>query len=149
VELQKRIGERRFFGGGDTPFAGTGDGSVFRFSRRIAYRNSFLPRIVAVIEPSHLDGARVRIQMRLHLFVMVFMAVWMTGATLASVVVGLATLSEGQLAGLLAFAFPLTGAAMATIPFALEARTAERLLREIYARAPALPAPPESGVAYR
>jgi hypothetical protein len=149
IELQKLIGERRFFGGGDMPFAGTRDGSVFRFSRRIAYRNSFLPMIVAVVEPSHHDGARVRVQMRLHVFVMLFMGIWMTGATLVSVMVGFATLSRGQPAGLLALAFPLAGAGMTTIPFAFEARTAEHLLREIYARAPALPAPPETGVAYR
>jgi len=148
VELQKRIGERRFFGGGDTPFTGTVDGSVFRFSRRIAYRNSFLPMIVAVIEPSHHNGARIRVQMRLHVLVMVFMAVWMTGATLAGLV-GLTALARGQPAGLAALAFPLFGAALSTIPFALEARLAERLLREIYAQAPAPPAPPESGVAYR
>jgi len=44
AELADRIGKPRFFGGGDTLFVGDRlNEREFRFSRRISYRNSFLP----------------------------------------------------------------------------------------------------------
>jgi hypothetical protein len=151
LEIRKRIGQRRFFGGGDTPFVGKAIGErEFRFQRTISYRNSFLPMVHAVVEPSRDGGARVRIRMRLHLFVMAFMMVWMTGATLGGGAVGLVSLAHGQLrGGLIALAFPTFGVALVTIPFAMEARIAERLLRELFAVAPGLPPRPETAVSYR
>ena len=150
IEIKKSIdGPPPLSGGSDALFIGREDDGRFRFSRRISYRNSFLPMIVAVVEPSHHDGARVRVRMRLHLFVMVFVSVWIGGASLAAFMVAFIFISHGYPVGLLAAVLPLLGAAMVSIPFALEAPRAERLLRDVFARAPALPAPPETGEAYR
>ena len=147
IELRKRIDG--LLGTGDEVFRGrsTRNGQ-YKFQRVISYRNSFLPVITATVEPSHHNGARVRIRMRLHALVAIFMQLWMTGA-MAGAIVGILALGSGQPAGLIALALPVFGAGLTTIPFALEARAAERLLREVYAAAPALPAPPETGAAYR
>lgn len=74
----------------------------------------------------------------MHRWSTIFGAFWMTGATLGAIFSGLGGVLRGQPAGLLAFALPLAGGAFLTVPFALEARTAERLLREIFAPAPTL-----------
>ena len=152
TELEKAIDrDKSLFGtgGGSAPFVGDiRRTSEFLFWRRIGYRNSFLPIIRVVLEPSHHGGTRLRVTMRLHLFVMAFMAVWMTGTTVGALL-SLAAVFAGRPAGLLAFALPLVGAAITGVPFALEARAAERLLRSIYEDAPALPEPPDTGRAYR
>lgn len=150
IELRKRIGG--LLGTDGAAFKGRSVGPVgqrqYRFQRVISYRNSFLPVISASVEPGYREGARVRVRMRIHALVAVFMAFWMTGATLGGVFGGVAMLVHGQAAGLVALGLPIFGAGLITIPFALEARVAERLLREMYALAPALPRP-ESGEAYR
>lgn len=147
VELRKRV--EGLLGTGDAPFRGRSVGQAqYKLHRAISYRNSFLPVIHATIEPGHRGGARVRIRMRLHAGVAVFMPIWMTGA-MAAAIAGIVGLAHGQGAGVVGLAMPIFGAGLTVIPFALEARTAERLLREVYAPAPALPAPPETGEAYR
>jgi hypothetical protein len=113
-----------------------------RFCRRISYRNSFLPMIGVVVEPSP-TGARVRISMRLHVFVMAFMTLWMTGATLGCLAMLTVGLRQQNPIALFALVFPLFGAALVSIPFALEARIAEDLLREPFA------GPPKPGEPYR
>jgi hypothetical protein len=151
IELRKVIDQETFLfgGGGNAPFVGDIRGEAeFRFRRRIGYGNSFLPIIRVVTEPLRHGATRLRVTMRLHLLVMAFMAVWMTGATFGALV-GISAVVAGQPGGLLAFALPLFGAGLVGIPFAFEARKAETLLRSIYANAPALPTPPETGQAYR
>jgi hypothetical protein len=88
-----------------------------------------------VVEPSDYGGARVRIWMRLHAFVVAFMTLRMAGATLGAFA-GLVSLAQGHALALVAFAFPIFGFLIVTVPFALEARVAERLLREAFAAAP-------------
>jgi hypothetical protein len=148
IEIRKRtikprgFGLFNFLGDDEEPFVGGAlSDTEFRFWRRISYRNSFLPIIHAVVEPSHSGGASVRIRMRLHVFVIGFLLIWMTGATFGCVF-GLVALAHGEPAGLIALAFPVFGVALVTIPFAIEARNAEVLLREIFAPALALPAAP-------
>jgi hypothetical protein len=150
IEVKKVIDKPTLFGAiGDAPFVGKAKSQTeFVFRRRISYRNSFLPIIRAVVEPSHNGGARIRVRMRMYLFAMGFLLVWSTGGAFAGLA-GLVALSEGQVAGLVGVAFPLFGLALTCVPFALEARIAERLLRAIYAAAPPLPPPPETGQAYR
>jgi hypothetical protein len=142
LELQKRIGARGLGGArepGGAPFAGEALGDMsFRFTRVIAYRNSFLPVIRATVRPSSAPGAhaRIHVTMRLHQFVMAFGFVWMSGALLGGLSAGLVAVRSGNLGGLVALGFPLFGAVLFTVPFAIEARIAERLLREVYAAAP-------------
>jgi hypothetical protein len=137
AELAERIGKRTFFGGGDTLFVGDRlNEREFRFSRRIAYRNSFVPVIRAVVEASDHGGSRIRIRMKLHALVMPFMAFWMTGATCGGLPAGIASLWQRNVWGLIGLALPVFGAALVTVPFAIEAQSAERLLRDLFASAP-------------
>jgi hypothetical protein len=86
--------------------------------------------------------------MRLHPFVLVFIALWMTGA-LGGAVGGLLATCAGEPKGLFALGFPAFGFALTCGGFGFEADRAERLLRAAYADAPALPNPPDTGEAYR
>jgi hypothetical protein len=150
IELGKIIEKPVLFARGEAPFVGKAvTATEFVFRRQISGRNSFLPRIHAVIEPSHHGGSHIRVDMRMHIAVIAFMAVWMTGATCGSLTVGIAAVHQGREAALPWVLFPLFGAAMIAIGFAPEARKAEHLLRALYARAPALPSPPDTGQAYR
>jgi hypothetical protein len=89
IELRKRIDG--LLGTGDGPFKGHSVGQCqYKFQKVISYRNSFLPVITASVEPGHREGARIRVRMRLHAFVALFMAVWMTGATAGGVLIGIA-----------------------------------------------------------
>jgi hypothetical protein len=82
----------------------------------------------------------------MHWWATIFGAFWMTCATLGAIFSGLLGLLRGQPAGLIAFALPLAGGAFFGLPFALEAKKAEGLLREVFAAAPA---PPAEGGPYR
>ncbi|AKU99194.1 hypothetical protein AKJ09_05858 [Labilithrix luteola] len=150
VELKKRVdkGGMLFGGTGTAPFVGRVRGtSEFELRRRIRGQNAFLPNIRVVVEPWHRGGARLGVTMRLHAFVALFMAVWMTGATVGALAV-LPAIIAGNAALLPWLAFPLFGVGIVGISFALEASKAENLLRAIYVDAPALPVAPETGRAY-
>jgi hypothetical protein len=69
---------RMFSGDSHKFFQGTIDGSSFKISRIINYRNSFLPVIIGRIE-----GSKVEITLRTAIFVNIFMMVWLglTGST--------------------------------------------------------------------
>src|SRR5207237_6897398 len=128
IELAKRIGRGGVFGGGDpgVPFVGSSAGDRFEFRRRIGYRNSFLPTVVAAIRPDP-RGARVAVTMEMHLFPKIFMALWMAGATCGALA-GLAAAVHGVLQGLVILLMPLAGALLSGGAFAYEARQAEGLL---------------------
>jgi hypothetical protein len=150
IEIGKRIADPRLFSrDAERPFVGTrvAEGS-FRFSRAISYRNSFLPVIEAVVEPSP-NGARVRVALNLNPLVAIFMAVWMAGATMATLMAMGHALSTRRPDGFLVLGFPLFGAALVSVGFAFEARKAEALIRDIFANAPGVPAPPDTGEPYR
>src|SRR5262245_54110562 len=61
---------------GTPPFFGEIEGSEFRLHRDIRYRNSFLPRITGYVA-SGPSGTKIDVTMRLHPFVLVFMALWL------------------------------------------------------------------------
>jgi hypothetical protein len=132
VELTKMVGQSSFFGGVDpvTPFVGAWVGDRFRFRPRVRHRNSFAPVIEAMIAPDP-RGARVHVTMRLSSFVLVFMGVWMTGATVGAIALlsaGLAGFPPGLLGPLL----PILGGYMTSAGFEAEARPAEALLRALF-----------------
>lgn len=64
----------------DRPFEGEAAGGRFKFSRRISYRNSFLPQIHARIELDPL-GTVVKLRMNVHPFVIIFMFFWLGGVS--------------------------------------------------------------------
>lgn len=81
-EIIKRLAdviepEKMFRGGifgnkSTKPYEGKIDADEFNIKRIISYRNSFLPRINGVIE-THYDGTTIRVKMRVHTVVQVFL----------------------------------------------------------------------------
>jgi hypothetical protein len=142
AEFGRSVGRARVLGGGagdgSSPFAGQAAGNRFVFSRQIAYRNSFLPIIEAVVTPDG-RGARIEIQMRLHPFVLAFMTVWMAGATLGGLLGLVAAIFHGSPEGLLALLLPVFGGGMVAAAFTYEARRAEAMLRAMFPPAAELP----------
>src|SRR5215469_14493411 len=133
IELAKMVGQSSFFAGADpvTPFVGAWVGDRFRFRPRLRRRrNSFSPVIEAVIAP-HPRGALIRVTMRLSSFVLVFMGVWITGATLGAIALLGAALA-GLPQGLLAPLVPILGGYMTAAGFEAEARPVEALLRSLF-----------------
>lgn len=57
------------------PYQGKVAGSTFNISRIITYRNSFLPMINGNIENTF-DGSLIKVKMRLHVAVIVFLCIW-------------------------------------------------------------------------
>ncbi len=158
TEIAKEVATPRWMGVAGEGASGTGDALFvgraegpgrFRFTRRIGYRNSFRPVIQVVVEASHHGGSRLRVRMRLHPFVMVFVGLWLTLATLIGLPVGVLGLAQGQIAALVGLVMPLFGVGITCIPFAVEARIAERALRDLFAAAPALPEQPATGGPFR
>ncbi len=103
-----------------------------------------LLRMRAVMEPSHHDGARVRVSMWLDPLA----ALWMAGATLG----GSAAFAYGQERGALFGIVMLLLVFALWMSFALRARNAELVLRALFAsvaKVESQPQPPETGVPYR
>jgi len=48
---------------------------TFDIYRIISYRNSFLPRITGIVE-NDFDGTSIRVKMRMHVFVNIFLCSW-------------------------------------------------------------------------
>lgn len=57
----------------------------FDMRRIIGYKNSFLPRISGTVEDTS-GGSLIHVKMRLQVFVLIFMIVWMSLAGLAAVI---------------------------------------------------------------
>lgn len=62
-------------------FEGQLRGNEFEIKRIISYRNSFLPIITGRVETNG-SGTRLTLKIRLHVFVMIFMAIWFGGVGL-------------------------------------------------------------------
>ena len=105
------------------PFIGSINGDRFKAWRRIGYRNSFLPVVVGEIESRGM-GTTVRIHMRLHWFVVAFLAFWL--ATASSGV--FAAYSRAHSVPLEVAAFPLFAVVLTLAGFVPEAIKAKRLL---------------------
>jgi hypothetical protein len=150
IEIRKHIASPRLFAQTDEPFVGESmTEKEFRFSRGIRYPNAFLPVIRAAVEPSYRDGARVRVRIRLHDGVVVFMAFWLAVAPSGLLLGGLASLVGGLAAGSIVIVLPVFGVGLLARAFSVEARKAEDLLRAIFAAAPGFPPPPDTGEPYR
>jgi len=75
IEPEKPYRFSIFSSGSTKPYEGQITNQTFDITRIIRYRNSFLPRIKGVIERDY-DGIRIKIKMRLHVLVMVFVCLW-------------------------------------------------------------------------
>lgn len=75
IEPEKTFRFEVFSRGSSKSYEGQVNGQTFDIRRIIGYRNSFLPRINGVIEKDF-DGLTIKVKMRLHIFVVVFLCVW-------------------------------------------------------------------------
>ncbi len=66
-----------FSSGNHKAYEGVVNENSFKISRIIGYRNSFLPRIEGKIEENK-ESTLIHIKMRLHTFVIVFLAIWLS-----------------------------------------------------------------------
>ena len=148
IEIRKRIAAPRGPSQGDEPFLGRSlSNTEFRFSPASSHRNDMLPVIEATVSSADPKGARIHVQVRLSDAMLCFTVVTMAVATL-----GLAATVSGWQAGfswLGVSALLLVGCKLHHGTFKREARRTEEILRDIFAAAPALPPPPETGEPYR
>jgi hypothetical protein len=86
VEPKKVIRSSFFTGKKKTgkPFEGAIDHNTFNISRVIGYRNSFLPVVRGEVGSDH-RGTTIRVTMKMHILVMIFLAVWLVAASTAFV----------------------------------------------------------------
>ncbi len=113
-------------------FEGEVGDRTFDVQRAIRYRNSFLPQIRGDIMAAA-GGSRIAVRMRLRLFILVFMIIWMGGVGSASLLILISELRRGgSLDTALAPAFMfIFGWFLSAAGFTYEARIAEPLLARI------------------
>ncbi|MFO0662226.1 MAG: hypothetical protein U0165_20710 [Polyangiaceae bacterium] len=127
--LGAEIGKQSWFSlNGGAAWVGQVSATQLTVQRVINYRNSFQAIAHGTIAPTD-QGSVVTIRLRMHGFVVAFLAVWMSGATLGGLV-GLAALLTGNWAGLIGLFMPLAGATMTSLGFKFEADKLEQFLRE-------------------
>jgi len=134
-------------------FVGHVDDERFRITRRIAYRNSFLPIVSGKVDATP-TGAHVRVSMKPHTFMIVFAAVWVAALTPVTVAIVAHLISHGfSPVVLILIAFLAASYGLVAGSFKLEARRARiRLIEVLQAvEMPASPARywPEGGLAIR
>ena len=83
IEEEKLIRFGLFGGSISKAYEGEISKESFDIKRIIGYRNSFLPRINGIIEKDF-DGTAIKVKMRLHILVVVFLCIWCGGVGLAS-----------------------------------------------------------------
>jgi hypothetical protein len=149
VEIRKRLGRPQLFGWGESaPFVGELNGNAFRFRHEKApLRKGTGPAVIdAVVEHSHHNGARIRVTMRVNMSSMVSLIIFV--GFIAFTVLRAPADAKWAMGAFVSFGLLFFGS-VTVIRFASQANKAERFLREIFANAPAFPAPVETGVAYR
>lgn len=102
--------------------------------RNINYRNSFLPKINGEIT-NGFTGAKVKVEMKLLLFVKIFIIIWLSGVSIACVGVLYSTLSESKfdfsVFTFIPFVMLLFGFAMTIIAFKYESKKKYNRIRRI------------------
>jgi hypothetical protein len=109
-------------------FIGSVDGNAFLLRSDIRYRNSFLPRIKGLVEPSA-GGSRIVVTMNLHPIVGVFALIWFGGVGVGA----FAVLANGNIGAgptLIPFGMLVFGVALTLGGFYPEAFKARRILEQ-------------------
>ncbi|HEY1691673.1 MAG TPA: hypothetical protein VGG39_05910 [Polyangiaceae bacterium] len=151
IELRKKVAPQRAVPGDgghdDAVFVGSEGHGRFRLSRRAGDQSTFPLRFDVVVESSHHQGARVVVRPRT--VVLLILSLCLGAVTVIASIMAVVGLECGLPSAMLVLALPVVLAGLLSFATAREARESERLLRGIFARAPALPAPPETDEAYR
>ncbi len=103
------------FGSGSTKsYEGQINGQTFSIKRIIGYRNSFLPNINGNMERDF-NGMIIKVKMRLHIAVLIFLCIWCGGVGLACIAFLTQALGNSEFSfaaiipfGMLLFAYALT-----------------------------------------
>jgi hypothetical protein len=106
---------------------------TFQINRIISYRNSFLPQIIGEIEPQF-NGSLIRIKMRLHLIVLIFISIWLGVVGLISASIVVSSILFGSFPG---FAFvPLGmfvfGYLLTLLAFKVESSRSKQDLKKLF-----------------
>ena len=133
VEPEKGLRFSLFNSASTKPYEGQIYGQTFRMKRIIGYRNSFLPRIKGVVSTDY-DGTTIRVTMRLHVVVLVFLCFWcgFIGLVCLGILSRLSDDAEGKLVdlvpfGMLGFAYALT-----MVAFKMESIRAKKVLQRAF-----------------
>ena len=115
---------------GDKYFEGSVSENSFKIFRRIHYRNSFLPLIIGSIE-AHEYGStlKIKINMRMTIFVSVFTSIWFTGVIAACLIFPF--VSFPMPAALVPYIMLVFGILLVIIPNKIEAKKAREKLEEL------------------
>jgi hypothetical protein len=84
IQPKKAFRFSMFSSGSSKSYEGEVNGQTFEIKKIIGYRNSFLPRIHGIIERDF-DGLRIKVKMRLHILVIVFLCYWCGGVAIACI----------------------------------------------------------------
>ncbi|WP_448703009.1 hypothetical protein ACFGVR_11715 [Mucilaginibacter sp. AW1-3] len=116
----------------NTPFSGYVVNGTFEFTRNINYYNPFLPLIKGTTEACT-NGSRVHVKMRLHLFVMIFICLWLGATGLFGIPIFIICLIHLNLAtpALIPFGMFIFGSVVVTASFKYESGIAKGMLLEI------------------
>jgi hypothetical protein len=123
-----------WFGLGPAPGFFHGDVSTTEFElvRNITYRNSFLPAVRGVIEPTEF-GSRVAVTMQPVGYVLAFMAFWLGSVALGCIVMlamFIGAMGSFNVAGLIPFIMLAFGLTLMNVSFGGEAKKAAAYLHD-------------------
>lgn len=95
IEPEKTFRFGGLSSGSAKTYEGQVNGQTFDIKRIISYRNSFLPRIIGIIERDF-DGLTINIKMRLHILVIIFLCVWCAGVGFGCITILMQTFSNSE-----------------------------------------------------
>lgn len=113
------------------PYIGKIIGNNFEVKRVISYSNSFLPQIKGEIY-SEFDGTKIKVNMKPHSFVLVFMTIWFGGVFIGCIATTFALFTkEFTPFFLIPFGMLLFGITLLYGAFKTESKTSKKDLLEI------------------
>lgn len=118
-------------------YEGTIEESTFSINRIIDNRNSFLPQITGSIQKESDKSCSITLKMRLHIFVLVFMGIWLSVVGIVSIAV-LSSLffidgnQEFNIGFLIPFFMFLFGLLLPTFAFRYEANKSKRFFENLF-----------------
>lgn len=134
IEPRKTFRMTGVFGNSNhKPYEGSIEGKTFNISRIIRYQNSFLPKIKGDVNKD-INGTRINVKMRLHLFVIIFMFIWFGGVGFGCfTVLSIAFIKKSfDAIYLLPFGMLLFGYLLVTLGFKYESIKSKKYLSQLF-----------------
>lgn len=133
IEPEKTFRFGIFSSGSTKSYEGQIHGLTFSIKRIIGYRNSFLPRINGVIERDF-DGLTIKVKMRLHIFVIVFLCIWCGGVGLGCIAIFTQALNSFEInpVTLIPFGMPIFAYLLTMGGFKFESNKSKKDLQTIF-----------------